>query len=96
MLLLWIGLASILSATLADWIRGRRYGIAWYDWSFIRNRRALLIGCVVALLVVSTSLGSRWPDILMSVPPALVVGAAVALGINRHQHRGMYGPADRR
>lgn len=83
----FIGLSGVASGFLYDFIRGRKYGYEWYDWSFRHNRHALVIGGTVGLFIVVTTLGSGWRDVLLSFIPALLIGSLVALSVHRYQGR---------
>jgi hypothetical protein len=89
----FIGLSGVASGFLYDFIRGRTYGHESYDWSFVHNRQALVLGATVGVFIVATTLGSGWHNTLLSIIPALLVGSLVALSIHRyHRRQERHGP----
>jgi hypothetical protein len=84
--------AICLTLMVGDLRRRRRLGTTSTDWSFVHNRRAMMLGAAVAVLLLSSSLGSSLADIAFAVPTSMFVRALAAMAANRYgplrQHRG--------
>lgn len=80
-------MGGVAAGFVGDFIRGRKYGHEWYDWSFVVNRKAMAIGATIAALIVASTLGGRWQGTALSVIPATLVGATAAMTVDRIQRR---------
>ncbi|MGX7681694.1 hypothetical protein ACSMXN_22645 [Jatrophihabitans sp. DSM 45814] len=75
-------LPAFAASFLAGYLKRRQTGRSEGDWTFLRNRRALIVGGAVSLLLIALNITSI-SHLLLAVPPALLVGGVVAMAVNR-------------
>jgi hypothetical protein len=86
MFVVWaITVPLIASSYLSAYLKHRRTGVSEGDWTFLRNRWALSIGGVVAVLLTIPNIHS-FAGLAFAVPAAMLLGGLVAMALNR------YGP----
>lgn len=82
----WAIMVPLLALSyLTAYLKRRRTGQPEGDWTFLRNRRAVGAGVVVAVLFAAPNFTSLRSSVL-ALPPAIIVGCLAATALNK------YGP----